>query len=118
MAKKRKVTLLDALNGSTDEEYEEFVVAMKKKRKLYWILALIPVVNWIFGGVLIFTRNTIRVVESRGRKQPGGVVNLLIGIWSWLLFPIVVGWILGKLPEGAQNKILGVDKLLENYHYE
>lgn len=113
----RKVYLADALNGSTEEQIDEFLKAMKKKELIYGLLTIIPGVNWITGAFFIFIHNTIRVIESNGHKQPGGFVSICAAIWSWLLPPLVVGFILNRLPEGAQNGILGVNSLLKQYHY-
>ena len=116
---KKKVKFYDALAGSTEEELDEFVRVMKKREKIWLILALIPFVNWIFGAFFIRCHNAIRIVSSRGRKQEGGLLNLLIGIWSLIIFPIIMHWIINLLPERFETGvILGVNKLLDQYEYQ
>lgn len=118
MAKRERVNLYDAYAGSTPEEKEILLNAMRKKRTLWWILTLIPLVNWVCGPFLMFTRNTLRVIESNGRKKPGGLINILVVLYCLIIPPIVMNWIIGVLGERFQNKvILGVDEILKDYTY-
>ena len=118
MAKKRKVKFWDAIAGSTEEELDEFVEVIKKRQKIWLILALIPFVNWFFAAFFIRSYNTTKVIASRGRKEPGGLIPLLIGIWAWLLGPFLIGLLLDKMPEAFDNNVvLGCGELLKKYHY-
>ncbi len=115
MARNDKVKLADALASATPEQRRVFVDLMKKKERFYGILTLIPVVNWIFGGLYIFTRNTRRYIQSN--KQPGGLAMTIVALWCLLIPPMIVTKIAG-MTEGIQNKVLGVAAELKTWHYE
>lgn len=105
-----KITYEQALDLATQEEVDQMITIIQKKRKFYLLLALIPVVNWFFGGCFTFTNNTYKAI--RGQKT-GGLLNMIIVIWSFILPPIVIVFFLSRISK-CERKVLGIDKIISD----
>ena len=116
MARRRKVSFVDAYNScETAEEQNELIDAVIKRKNIWAILCIFPVLNWFFGSNLIYSRNTLRMING---KQPGGLLNTIIVIWCWIL-PVIIGnWIIDHLPNRYHDRVvLGAGKVLDKWHY-
>ena len=114
--KKRKVSFVDAYNScETREEQDELIAAVVKRKNIWAILVLIPIVNWFFGSNLIYARNTLRLIDG---KKPGGFVNTIVVFWC-LVIPVIIGnWIIDHMPNRYHDHfILGAGKELAKWHY-
>ena len=116
MARRRKVSFVDAYNScETAEEQEELIEAVRKRKNIWAILTLFPIINWFFGSKLIFCRNTLRAIDG---KKPGGLINYIIVLWC-LIIPVIIGnWLTDHLGERYQDVVvLGAGKVLSKWHY-
>lgn len=116
MGRKRKVSFVDAYNScETREDQEELINAVKERKKIWAILTLIPFVNWFFGSKLIYCRNTLRAIYG---KKPGGLINIIIVLWCFII-PVIIGnWLIEHMPERYQDTVvLGAGKVLKQWSY-
>ncbi len=82
---------------------------MQKRKWLWWLLTIIPGVHLIAGAFLIRTRNTIKVIKSEGRKEPGGLLNIIILLWCLIIPPILVNKVLDNVNPKVEDWIIGLD---------
>jgi len=114
--KNRRVKFEDALAGATDEQVEFFYQLVKKRRKRWLILSLIPVVNWFTAGYFIYCNQVYRAFDG---KESLGFLSFFIFIWSLIIFPFIGVRILNHMPDRfIDSVVLGCGEELKQWHYK
>lgn len=92
------VSFYDWVGDATEEEFQVMLAKAKQKRLIYFFLALIPFVNWVTGGLYIFSDNTVRFMKTRGRQQgEASFTGKVIMVWSFILPAIIVVLLCSKI---------------------
>ena len=114
------------VDGASEETVEEMIKTVKKRKNIYsliWLAATIVTAVCWFGvsespeffililmgipmGLILFCRNNLVQLKTRGNKKPGAISTWIYLILGGVLMPILLVLIASKTSLGS--KILGI----------
>ena len=101
-----KVTLAEWVKDAPQEELNELIEKTKKRFWIFFLISLIPYVNFITMGFTIFCYNNWCFLKSRGARTGNQYIVLLLMLWGFFIPPLIGVWLCSK-SEKLGSKILG-----------
>ena len=92
--------------GADDETLYELYDAANRKYKMFLLISLIPIVNWITMGCAIFAYNNKCFIKSRGRSTGNGLWRLILMVYAFIIPPLLVVKACASI-EALGNAVLG-----------
>ena len=92
--------------GGQEKAIQNAIDQTKKSFTKWFLISLIPVVNWVTMGFAVFCYNNLCYLKSGGKSKGNNAIRFLMLLWGFYLFPQIVIKIATK-NEKLQKKILG-----------
>ncbi len=90
MAKKRTAEFDEWCDGASDEDLDAMAKATSKKFWIWFLISLIPVVNFVTMGFAIFCYNNLSYIKSRGRSNGSNLLRFILMLYALYIPPIIV----------------------------
>lgn len=75
--------------GATESELNQMEKTVKKRFWIFFLLGIIPPLNFLFMGLAVFCYNNLSYIRSRGRNQGSDGLRFLMLLWGVLIIPVI-----------------------------
>lgn len=94
--------------NATEEEIQQYIAIVNKRFKIFLLISLIPIVNWVTMGLAIFCYNNLSVLKSHGNSNGSGVLRFILMLYALFIPPIIVVQLCARIGSLGNKVLLGV----------
>lgn len=107
----KKVQSFDEWTGGlTEEELIEVVARVKKRYRMFLLISIIPVVNWITMGCALYCYNNLCYLKSRGRYEGNNIFRFILMVYAYIIPPIIIVQLAARINSLGDRILFGSKK--------
>ena len=76
--------------GASEQEIKQMIETVRGRFWVFFLISLIPFVNFITMGCAIFCYNNLSLLKTRGRSQGNDLLRFILVLYGFIIPPIIV----------------------------
>ena len=86
------------------------IARVKKRYRMFLLISIIPVVNWITMGCALYCYNNLCYLKSRGRYEGNNIFRFILMVYAYIIPPIIIVQLAARINSLGDRILFGSKK--------